>query len=464
MNDSRFKLTGFSLASVLCAIFLFVVKSPVHAEHHVALLIGNSNYQDKTLASPAKDLNALATGLSKFGVRCTVLENLDENGLRTAIEAFANSTPTRGTAIVYFSGHVLAGSHQGKSDACLMGTNSGNGRGYPIESVFDLLSTRGGSDLNIVIADSPQTPAFKATLPANSFFEFHDHANLLKALKTADNLGGVFRDDQASLFNEGKGSVSVSPPSTFVIGKEAGDEWVNSRGMVFCWCPPGSYVAGSPVGTPGRYADETQRKVEIREGFWIAKYETTVDQWIGNRPRELVATGKNIPVHMISQTKDCSRTTRPLNEAEWKTGRLPKDWEYAVPTEDQWEYAARAGTSDRFYFGNDINELPAHANFGDKSFYDSKDIYSNAAHRVLNDGVVKLAPVGSFKPNPWGLYDIYGNVSEWCQGGISRGGAWLSVADNCRSAYRQQLGDRDQRNYIGVRLVIQKIPPPKKKP
>jgi formylglycine-generating enzyme required for sulfatase activity len=144
-----------------------------------------------------------------------------------------------------------------------------------------------------------------------------------------------------------------------------------------------------------------------------------------------------------------------LTEEERKQGRLPSEWEYDLPSADQWEYAARAGTRSLYYFGDDMRPLPEHANFADKSFYDSGDIYSNHAHRALDDGVVKLATVGSFKPNPWGLHDVYGNVAEWCRDKSACGGGWVSLGENCRSAYRDYYSSRNEQNYLGYRIVIQ---------
>lgn len=242
----------------------------------------------------------------------------------------------------------------------------------------------------------------------------------------------------------------------FYTGEKAGDQWVNSHGMAFCWCPPGTYVAGSPTEEPGRYKDETQREVIIREGFWIGKYEVTKGQWTGSDIRNCLASDDQHPQDMATQLKGGGRALRALNEAESKAGVIPSDWEYALPTEEQWEYAARAGTNTRFYFGDDIRELPKHANFGDRSYYDTLDVYSNSANRTLDDGFARLAPVGSLLPNPWGLHDVYGNLAEWCENAVTRGGSWVSSAENCRSAYRHQFGDRDSEPFIGFRFVIRK--------
>lgn len=439
----------------------------VGADHRLALLIGNSSYQDKSLATPARDLDSIAADLSRRGFRCQVVKNLDEKQLKSTIEDFASTTPTCGTALVYFHGQVLAGSYNGKSGTCILGCNSKQGRGYRLDLAIQDLSTRGGSLHNLFIADSPAVPPSKIDLPPGCLLAYCDANGFQAALSGHGDLIGAITSRSKAFQSTiaqhvaitGKGSFAISPPETFVQGKKAGDEWVNRRGMVFCWCPPGTYIAGSPEGTPGRYADEDQREVTIEDGFWIGKYELTLSQNLRNHPHNTIATHKTHPLTMINHDDAKSMTMRTLSGDERKHGRLPNDWQYSLPTEEQWEYAARAGTTTRFYFGDDLRKLPEHANFGDKSFYDSKDIYSNAASRTLDDGTVRLAKVGSYQPNPWGLHDVYGNVAEWCISTAIRGGSWVSVAENCRSAYRDSFSSRNEQNFIGYRLVIQKVPP-----
>jgi len=263
----------------------------------------------------------------------------------------------------------------------------------------------------------------------------------------------------------GAGSVAISPPDRFVPGKKAGDEWVNAQGTVFCWCPPGQYVKGSPAGEPGRYPDETQQEVVIREGFWISKYELTISENPrGNKPRNAIGSSKNHPLTMVNHDDARRMTRRTLTEAERKAGRLPADWEYSLTTEQQWEYACRAGTDTVWHFGNDPRLLPEYANFADKSFYDTGGVYTNYGHRTLDDGYEQLAPVGSFKPNGWGIHDMHGNVAEWCWSQMTRGGSWVSTPTACRSAHRHLFTSRNEQNFIGYRLVIQKAVPEKAKP
>jgi formylglycine-generating enzyme required for sulfatase activity len=424
-----------ALFAISCLSFVIAL-APARAEHRVALLIGNTKYKDQE--EQPWQLDKVIQAFEARGFRCQVVENLaNENEFRDAIEGFASRTPTCSTAALYFLGRMSDGPG-------LLATDS---RGkYLLDRVVTALETRGGSSRNLLFLDVPGEVKFDE-LPESVQLVQGDTDSLLKMLVNNNWLTG-------------KASTVISPPDQFVLGKRAGDEWVNSMGVVFCWCPPGKYIAGSPDGVPGRYADEAQREVSIEHGFWLSKYELAFGQPVSNRRASLksIARHKLDPMTMINHD-DAKSMTRNFTQSERQAGRLPSDWQYTLPTEEQWEYAARAGTSTRYYFGEDMSQLPSHANFADKTYYDSGDIYSNSAHRTLDDGAVKLARVGAYQANPWGFHDMYGNVAEWCINLAIRGGAWVSAAENCRSAYRDSFSSRNEQNFIGYRIVIQKTPP-----
>lgn len=401
----------------LIAVMIVWLPACLHAEYRVALLIG----EDES-----------AGALEALGFRCEKSPLLGEKELKRKIEGWTSTTPTNSTAVICYGGDV----REEKSVLSLM---SDTKRVVSVPTVFEMMRQRGGSRTNVLLVkDAPST---EAALPDDC---------VLSSLGVA-----AFAEKYGI---SGRGSIAVSPPDKFVPGRQAGDEWVNARGMVFCWCPPGTYTAGSPVNTPGRYADEEERKVVIGHGFWIAKYEHTLGQKIKSRGSMELGDDKNDPVVKLHWDDGSRMVQKTLTGEEQKAGRLPAEWEYSLPTADQWEYAARAGTTGRFYFGDDVRELPGYANFADKSYYDSGDIFSNASHRELDDGFVRLAPVGSFKPNPWGLHDVYGNVTEWCIDKAALGGSWVSVAENCRSAYRDYHSSRDDQIYLGYRFIIQPRP------
>lgn len=228
--------------------------------------------------------------------------------------------------------------------------------------------------------------------------------------------------------------------------------------MEFVWLEPGTFVMGSPDFEPGRNADEgPQHAVTISQGFYLGKYELTQGQWeaaMGTQPwagQAYVQSNPNHPAVYISWN-DVQELIGKLNQAAGENI-------YRLPTEAEWEYACRAGTSTRWSFGEDESRL------GEYGWYDAN---------ALNVGEQYAHPVGTKLPNPWGLYDLHGNVYEWCQdwyggysrnaqidptgpatgsGRVMRGGAFAHNAPNTRSAIRPAVAPDDLGRALGVRLV-----------
>ena len=413
------------------AAFLLLT-SKATAEHRAALVLDIHAYEAAELKLPKPSLQPLLKQLEDHGFQCTVKSNLDNNQIKREVEGFATRTPVRGTALVYFVGQTAPGEYLKQKTLCLLDVKSRPGRGLGINYVLDQLQAKGGSSRNLVILDTPNDASPSLEIP-----DLHYDESVLKAL--------------------GKPSKAVSPPDKMIPGRKAGDEWMGPRGMVYCWCPPGKFTMGSPETETGRFTDEAQREVSVKEGFWMAKYEWPRGLWRGNKNSKAIDHDKLHPVNMVSQSKDTlSREIKPMNEAAKKAGILPLSWEFGLPSEVQWEYAARAGTTEAYFFGKDSAKIHHYANFADKTWFDTGEIYANHANRSLSDGYAKLAPVGALKPNPWGLHDVIGNVAEWTDNAVMRGGSWLSTVQNCRSAHRQKMGDRDQRDHLGVRIIIRK--------
>ncbi len=196
---------------------------------------------------------------------------------------------------------------------------------------------------------------------------------------------------------------------------------LNYKGVEFSfrYCPSGIFTMGSPSDENGRWGNEPQREVNIDEGFWICETETTQAQWdaVGLKKEEYCRfKGAKLPVENVSWHESDSfiKKLNALNVA-------PEGWRFALPTEEQWEYACRAGTSGSTY-GVSLDEA---AWYGE----------------TLNSG--STHEVGTKKPNNWGVYDMLGNVWEWTSsrynGGssfVDRGGGWNFVAQYCRPAER----------------------------
>ncbi len=220
--------------------------------------------------------------------------------------------------------------------------------------------------------------------------------------------------------------------------------------IVMVWVPSGSFNMGSPNVEADRWDNEGPiHTVTFTEGFWMGKYEITQCQWvavINSNPSHDYGVSDNHPVYYVSWN-DIQVFEEILDNA------------YRLPSESEWEYACRAGTTTRYYWGDDdIN-----------SDIDSYAVYS------LNDPG-GTSEIGTKLPNAWGLFDMSGNVYEWCEDWyhsnynnapedgsawispsgsyrIARGGGWDYSAGYCRSANRDKFVPSDRHNYIGFRLV-----------
>jgi formylglycine-generating enzyme required for sulfatase activity len=242
------------------------------------------------------------------------------------------------------------------------------------------------------------------------------------------------------------GTILVKVPMFYRVRGEA--EPVGLKGMV--WIAPGTFTMGSPASEPDRSSDEGPLTVvTISRGFFLGNREVTQREYMGvmgGNPSYF--TGDlDRPVEQVSWN-DALSYCEKLTQQERTAGRLPEGYEYRLPTEAQWEYACRAGTTTATAYGNSLSS--AQANFIGEYPYNG-----GAAGPRLG----QTAKVGSYTPNAWGLYDMHGNVWEWCadwysgsySGGsvtdpggpssgsrrVVRGGGWLNFfGRDCRSANR----------------------------
>jgi formylglycine-generating enzyme required for sulfatase activity len=270
----------------------------------------------------------------------------------------------------------------------------------------------------------------------------------------------------------------LQPPfqAAAFTGARPGEERTLDR-IKFCWCPPGKFIMGSPRSEPERRPDEGQVEVTLTKGFWIAKYEATQGDWkriMGKLPGPLtdeLPEGDDLPVGNVSFA-EAEAFCQKLTEQSHQSGALPQNWEVRLPTEAQWEYACRAGTTTATAFGDKLGNKKA--NFKGKPY--------NGGEPGPSPG--KAAKVGSYPPNAWGLHDMHGNTYEWCRdwyhaklpGGIDpdlhdaketaqknrtgdysrvrRGGCWVDDGWPCRSACRLRFEPERRYDHIGFRIVI----------
>ena len=234
-------------------------------------------------------------------------------------------------------------------------------------------------------------------------------------------------------------------------GKDSYGVWVTLRykrvKQNFRWIKPGEFWMGSPEDEEGRHEDEILHKVRLTQGFWLADTTCTQALWKavrGDNPSRF--KGKDLPVETISWNN--------VKDFITKLNSLVKGLELRLPTEAEWEYACRAGSKTPFAYGKEPNR------------------------NLMNFDSGKTVPVNSLYQNNWGLFQMHGNVDEWCEDlsgeyevfntdetvvdpsgpntgtdHVLRGSSWVCDAEYCRSAYRDD-GTPDYSSYLtGFRLA-----------
>lgn len=224
-----------------------------------------------------------------------------------------------------------------------------------------------------------------------------------------------------------------------------------ATGIVLVRLPAGTFERGSPPEEHGRDGDEVQITVAISGDVYLAETEVTVGQWERLMGVDFDAPPRdpNLPIGDVTWY-DVQEFVRRLNEEG------PAGWR--LPSEDEWEYACRAGTTTPFAFGEDLR--------ADQANFDPYYPY-----RATPRGEHSLGPkvVRSYPPNAWGFFDLHGNVAEWCEdlyvaasgappaaegaARVFRGGAWLSSADQVRSAWREGYPPKSDGHEYGFRVA-----------
>ena len=219
--------------------------------------------------------------------------------------------------------------------------------------------------------------------------------------------------------------------------------------------PAGTFMMGTPGDEDYRDYEEKLHEVAFTQPFLIGKYPVTQSQWyavMGHHPSHF--KGPSLPVEMVSWDNAQSF----CKKVQKKTGQI-----VALPAEAQWEYACRAGTRTPFHFGRVLN--------GKQANCDGNEPYGNIK---TGPSLEKTSPVGSYLPNAWGLYDMHGNVLEWCQDWqrayqigafkpshwiiedecrILRGGSWGCDPVDCRAGFRGGETPNEYDSSSGFRII-----------
>jgi formylglycine-generating enzyme required for sulfatase activity len=257
--------------------------------------------------------------------------------------------------------------------------------------------------------------------------------------------------------------------------QEATARITNSIGIQFVRIPAGSFLMGSPKTEEGRYDDEEQHEVKLTKAFHLGAFEVTQAQYekiMGANPSHFSAKGEGkarvkdqntskFPVEQVSWTQ-AKEFCKKLSDqpAEKKAGRV-----YRLASEAEWEYACRAGTKTPVHYGGSLN---IQANFCGLAPYPLR------GKRGYDEGNTR--DIGCYDANAFGLFDMHGNVHEWCEDWygpyasakqvdprgpetgkerVFRGGCWLSTGRACRSAQRAKLGPDETHFGVGFRVVME---------
>ena len=297
----------------------------------------------------------------------------------------------------------------------------------------------------------------------------------------------------------------------------------NALKIVLRWCPPGEFVMGSPMDEPGRDHDEGQHRVKLTRGFWLGETEVTQGQWAAvtggslrqqarrmlDDPRRYLMGGKeitlrqasnaqkrneiasvcaaeapNIPMYYVSWD-DATEYCKKLTSIERAAKRLPPGAIYALPTESQWEYACRAGTTTATYAGDIVvlgennapvlNEIAFYGGNSSVGYKGRGWTTQNWPNQAFPGKVGGPRRIGQKQPNPWHLRDMLGNVHEWVEDfsahypqrdvvdprgpatgekKLFRGGSWNHYATMSRAARRFEEIPTIRLNYIGFRVAL----------
>jgi len=277
------------------------------------------------------------------------------------------------------------------------------------------------------------------------------------------------------------GSIEIETADLAHAGEEQDN---NSLKMAFCWCPPGRFRMGNTPGSRWQFVDAAPVQVTLTRGFWMGKFEVTQGQWLSvmgrtlqeqrsldpgqPRPvgdgsmREHVGEGPDHPIYFVGHA-EAEEFCRKLTEDERRAGRLQPRWEYRLPTEAQWEFACRAGKTTITAFGDRLGSSEAN--------FDGTKPFNGAAAGPYRRETTR---VGQYRGNPWGLFDMHGNVWEWCRDGyhekltggvdpagtasgplwVMRGGCWHNSGFECLPANRGFARTDSRGSGLGFRVAL----------
>lgn len=473
-------------------------------QKRIALVIGNGNYQKASkLANPANDARDTAAALQELGFEVIGGGrdgiDLTQSAMEALIARFGQRlAETKGVGLFFYAGHGVTSAGQNyliPVDADIPDEDLVKYKAVSVGYVLDKMAAA-KNDFNLIILDACRNNPFarqwrslrdigdskglvNSNPPRGTLVLYATQPGGVAIDGAAGSRNGVFTEallknirqpdveldrlvklvardvetaskDKQSPWKEGlysgdfyfkqsNGNVKPNPRPETPVRKEpvVGEVRKSSAWIDLVWIPPGEFMMGSPESEKGRNNDEgPQQKVKIGYGFWMGKFEVTQKQWevvMGGNP-STNKRGPDYPVNFVRMS-DIQEFIKRLNT-------LDPVFEYRLPSEAEWEYACRAGTTTAYAFGESLDSTQA------------------------NLQEFATVPVGSYKPNAWGLYDMHDNVMEWVQdsyspnhrnqpadGSAVKNSNWGHVLKGGRSA--QRAGLEAVAPGIGFRIAAQ---------
>ena len=503
-----------------------LISLTAEAQQRVALVIGNAAYVDPLppLESPVNDARDMAALLKTFGFAVNVQTDVDLQQMVEATQAFGEQLTDRSVAVFYFSGHGVQANNLNylvPLRARLRAEADAPYEAFDMNRVLTYMEQANANGVNLVIMDACRAATLKgvkgwkqkkigfaqvtlpegvsgtllayATAPGAASLEREGERNsiytkhLLNALRDMPSLSltDLLIDVRKAVKEDTGGeqvpweAISLTERFAFAEGEPTPEPtkkptrkptprpscWESetpgatcaepTTGMEFVYVPGGCFQMGSPESEDGRYDNEGPVHEVCLKGFWMGKFEVTQAQWqavMNTNPSYF--KGANRPIESITwnDAQDFLKKLSGGNAA------------FRLPSEAEWEYACRAGTTMPFYFGETIST--------DQANYDGDYTYGNGKKGQYRQ---QTTDVGSFPPNDFGLYDMHGNVWEWVadtyhdnyngaptdgsawnSGGsvrVLRGGSWGSGPRSVRSAVRSDVGPAYRSDFIGFRVA-----------
>ena len=483
----------------------------------LALVVGNAEYAEEAakLTNPVRDARAMAAMLADLGFAVTRRENANIEEMDEAVDAFIRRVRSGDTAVFYYAGHGI----ELDGENYLLPVNFSSSytparakRRSTSATEVQALMEEAGAEVRIVILDACRDNPFEGTrtfgrgglaamaprgglvaFAAESGARASDNRGQANGLYTQHLLEALERPGVPAnvLFSQVQGAVraasggrqipayydagagnfvfrrGVDPPPppppdpdpvpTYVAGEVFRDCAVCPEMVVI---PAGTFRMGSPAREEGRYDDEGPQHLVTLRSFAMGVKEVTFDEW------DACVRGGGCDGY-LPDDEGWGRGSRPVINVSWEDAQAYVGWlsestgaAYRLPSESEWEYAARGGTTTPFHTGATIST--------DQANYNGN--YVRGRYRG------RTTPVGTFAPNMFGLYDVHGNVWEWvedcwhdnyrgapsdgkawerrgyCGRGVLRGGSWIISPRNLRSANRQRNSTERRGAYAGFRV------------